>query len=43
MVRLATDADLRRDLSARGLENARRFSWRRCASETMAVCEQAAA
>ena len=43
MVRMAGDAELRRDLSTRGLENARRFSWRRCSAETMAVCEKAAA
>ena len=38
----AVNLDLRRDLSARGLENARRFSWRRASAETMAVCEAAA-
>jgi glycosyltransferase involved in cell wall biosynthesis len=42
MLCMAADPDLRRDLSARGLENARRFSWRRTSAETMAVCEAAA-
>src|SRR5689334_10383073 len=37
MRRLATDADLRRDLSARGLERARSFSWTQSAREMLGV------
>jgi len=42
MLRLLRDKELRGELSARGLEQARRFSWRRCAQETLAVLEEAA-
>lgn len=43
MSQLAEDDGLRSTLRARGLESARRFSWDRCARETMAVLEEAAA
>jgi glycosyltransferase involved in cell wall biosynthesis len=39
--RLVGDEDLREDLSRRGLERAERFSWDRCARETLAVIEEA--
>jgi glycosyltransferase involved in cell wall biosynthesis len=39
MVRLATDEALRADLARRGLENVKRFSWEKCARETLAVLE----
>jgi glycosyltransferase involved in cell wall biosynthesis len=42
MIQLATDDRLWSTLSRDGLENARRFSWGRCARETMAVLEEAA-
>lgn len=42
MERLATDRDLRNELSRAGLENSRRFSWKRCATETVAACREAA-
>lgn len=42
MIRMAREPELRRDLSIRGMQNARRFSWRRCSAETMAVLERAA-
>jgi glycosyltransferase involved in cell wall biosynthesis len=42
MVRLAGDSALRRDLAARGRAAVSRFSWRRCAAETLAVLEEAA-
>ena len=42
MVRLAEDASLRGELSAQGLRNAARFSWRRCSADTLAVLEEAA-
>ncbi len=37
MRRILDDADLRRDLVARGLERAARFSWRETAAQTLAV------
>ena len=37
MARLLADADLRQDVSRRGQEQARLFSWRRAAGETLAV------
>lgn len=40
--RLAGDPNLRRELSAKGLAHAERFTWRRCAAETLAVLEEAA-
>lgn len=42
MLRVASDASLREELGRRGLENSRRFSWKRCAQETMAVLESVA-
>ena len=42
MLHVAQGAAHRKDLSARGLVSARRFSWARCARETMAVLEEAA-
>ncbi len=42
MLRIVKDAGLRDELAARGLRQARRFSWRRCAGETLAVLEEAA-
>ena len=41
MYRLATDAALRQDLIRKGLENVKRFSWEKCARETLAVLEEA--
>jgi glycosyltransferase involved in cell wall biosynthesis len=38
--RLAVDGDLRRDLVERGFQQAQRFSWRRCAEQTLEVLEQ---
>jgi len=35
--RLISSPDLRRDLSTRGLERAKEFSWERCARETLHV------
>ncbi len=43
MIRVAESPAHQRDLAARGLTSARRFSWARCARETMAVLEEAAA
>ena len=42
MASLAADGALRRELAAQGLARARQFSWARCASETLAVLEEAA-
>jgi glycosyltransferase involved in cell wall biosynthesis len=42
MLRLVTDAELRGELAARGRQQAQRFSWQRCARETLAVLEDAA-
>jgi glycosyltransferase involved in cell wall biosynthesis len=42
MIRMAEDGNLRSTLRTRGIESARRFSWDRCARETMAVLEEAA-
>ncbi len=42
MSRLAGDTRLRRELSEKGLLNARRFSWERCSSETLAILDEAA-
>jgi glycosyltransferase involved in cell wall biosynthesis len=41
MRRLATDEGLRQELSRKGLENVKRFSWEKCARETLAVLEEA--
>lgn len=43
MAMLATDAGARSGLAERGLANARRFSWKKCASETLDICREAAA
>lgn len=42
MRRLLTDPDLRAELIRRGRENVKRFSWEKCARETLAVLEEAA-
>jgi glycosyltransferase involved in cell wall biosynthesis len=42
MAALAAAPQRRRQLSADGLVNARRYSWRRCASETLEVLHEAA-
>jgi len=39
MRRLVTDDALRSELARRGLENVQRFSWEKCARETLAVLE----
>lgn len=41
LVRLLNDADLRGQLSAAGVRQAAKFSWRRCAEETVAVYREA--
>jgi glycosyltransferase involved in cell wall biosynthesis len=41
MTRMANDRILRDDLSTRGLANAGRFSWEKCAAETLDVCARA--
>ena len=41
MTRLVTDAALRTELSRRGLANVQRFSWEKCARETLAVLLEA--
>ena len=42
MYRLVTDEALRVELARRGLENVKRFSWDKCARETLAVLESVA-
>jgi glycosyltransferase involved in cell wall biosynthesis len=42
MYRLVTDSALRAELARRGQANVRRFSWEKCARETLAVLEGAA-
>jgi glycosyltransferase involved in cell wall biosynthesis len=42
LLRLAGDAEWRRELSARGLARARRFSWERTAKEMLAAYQRAA-
>lgn len=42
MRRLAMDEALRREIAHRGLANAKRFSWERCASLTLDICAEAA-
>ena len=42
MYRLATDEALRQELIRRGAENVRRFSWEKCARETLEVLLEAA-
>ena len=41
MYRLVTDAELRAELTLRGHENIKRFSWEKCARETLAVLLEA--
>lgn len=41
MYRLATDPELRAELTRRGRENVKRFSWEKCARETLAVLLEA--
>lgn len=41
MISLCQDEQLRNSLTAQGLEQARRFSWRKCADETARVYRQA--
>ena len=41
-MRVSSDADLRADLSARGLARAAEFSWTRAAREMLAVYQRAA-
>lgn len=43
MERVLNDAALRDALMARGLQRAARFSWQRCARETVAVYRQCSA
>jgi glycosyltransferase involved in cell wall biosynthesis len=43
MRRVAEDGILRRELSARGLERAKAFSWNECAKTTLEVYREAAA
>jgi glycosyltransferase involved in cell wall biosynthesis len=42
MLGLLRDEELRGKLAARGLQQARRFSWRRCAQEALAVLDEVA-
>jgi glycosyltransferase involved in cell wall biosynthesis len=42
MQRLVDDEDLREELVRRGYENVKRFSWEKCARETLAVLESVA-
>ena len=42
MQRLVDDAELRQELTQRGFENVKRFSWEKCARETLAVLESVA-
>ncbi len=42
MYRIITDDALRAELARRGRENVKRFSWEKCARETLAVLEQVA-
>ncbi len=42
MIRALTDTSLRKQMRSSGLDQARRFSWERCARETLAVYEEAA-
>jgi alpha-1,3-rhamnosyl/mannosyltransferase len=43
MIDVLSSAELREDLAARGLDQARRFSWERCARETLDVYRELAA
>lgn len=40
LVRIVEDADLRHELATQGLEHVQRFSWQRCAQETLRVLEE---
>jgi glycosyltransferase involved in cell wall biosynthesis len=40
MERLLTDRDLRRDLTRKGLEQVKSFTWERCVKETLAIYRQ---
>lgn len=40
MIKLATDSALREDLAGKGKEQARRFSWSKCAQETVAIYQE---
>jgi glycosyltransferase involved in cell wall biosynthesis len=40
MWRLLSDAELRRQLVAKGLKRAMRFSWRKAAEETLAIYQR---
>ncbi len=42
MYRIVTDRELAAELARRGHENVKRFSWEKCASETLAVLESVA-
>ncbi len=42
MYRLVTEPELAAELRRRGKENVKRFSWEKCARETLAVLESAA-
>ncbi len=42
MKRLIEEPELRAELTRRGFENVKRFSWEKCARETLAVLEEAA-
>jgi len=42
MERVLSDEELRAELTERGFKQARKFSWERCARETLAVLERAA-
>jgi glycosyltransferase involved in cell wall biosynthesis len=42
MQRLVDDDALRQELTRRGFENVKRFSWEKCARETLAVLESVA-
>jgi glycosyltransferase involved in cell wall biosynthesis len=42
MARLIAEPELRAELTRRGFENVRRFSWEKCARETLAVIESVA-
>lgn len=43
IARVLSDAELRHDLSRRGIERARAFSWERCAEEVLTILESCAA
>jgi glycosyltransferase involved in cell wall biosynthesis len=43
MINVVGSAELRNDLTTRGLNQARKFSWERCARETLDVYQELAA